>query len=140
MTAEYELLKKESHRLKLLYQQQQIQQHSSLHPSHMHQLPTSLDFDLQQLQFSKLSLGTVKPVDSKLTQSNSVFGLAKDMGGSSVVDGNDGGTTHRNGRSEVSKGNIPSSCMIAGTSKKLDGRRMMTGGGLVPVDFMLQNS
>ena len=57
-----------------------------------------------------------------------------------MVDGNDGGITHRNGRSEVSKGNIHSSCMIAGTNKKLDGRRMMNGGGLVPVDFMLQNS
>lgn len=138
--AEHDLLIKEAQRLKLLYQQQQMQQHSSLQPSHMHQLPTSLDFDLQQLQFSKLSLGTAKPVDSKLSPSNGVFGIAKDMGGMSVVNGNDGGTTHRNGRSEVSKGNIPSSCMVAGTSKKLDGRRMMTGGGLVPVDFMLQNS
>jgi len=57
-----------------------------------------------------------------------------------MVDGNDGGITHRNGRSEVSKGNIHSSCMIAGTNKKLDGRRMMNGGGLVPVDFMSHNS
>lgn len=138
--AEHELLIKEAQRLKHLYQQQQMQQHSSLQPSHMHQLPTSLDLDLQQLQFSKLSLGTVKPVDSMFSMSNGVFGQPKDTGGMSIVDGNDGGTTHRNGRSEVSKGNIPSSCMIAGTSKKLDGRRMMTGGGLVPVDFMLQNS
>lgn len=62
------------------------------------------------------------------------------MGEMIVVDGNDGGGTHKNGRSEVSKGNIPSSCMIASTSKKLDARRIMTGGVLVPIDFMLKNS
>ena len=54
-----------------------------------------------------------------------------------VVDGNDCGKTHRNGRSKDSKGNIPSSSMIVGISKRLDGRRMMTGGGIVHVVFML---
>jgi len=76
-TVEDEILIKEAQRLKHLYKQQQMQQHSSLQPSHMHQLPTSLDFDLQQLQFSKLSLGTMKPVDSKLSPSNGVFRVVK---------------------------------------------------------------
>ena len=72
--------------------------------------------------------------------SSGFFGQPKDIGEMIVVDGNDGGENHRNGISKVSKGNIPSSCMIASTRKKLDGRRIMTGGVLVPIDFMLKNS
>eukprot|EP01018_Ginkgo_biloba_P018353 Gb_34968 [translate_table: standard] len=136
--AQHELLKKEAQRLRILYQQQQLQQHSPLQLNQVHHIPTCADFDLQQLQFSKLSLGSLKQVESKPAFSDSVYGRVKNIGGMPAVCGDDDGTACKNGRAEIPKSNVP--CMIAGGSKTLDGRRMMTGGGHLPVDFMLQKS
>lgn len=73
--AQHELLRKEAQRLRILYQQQQLQQQSSIQTSHSHQIPASADFDLQQLQFSKLSLGSLKQVESKPALSDAVLGI-----------------------------------------------------------------
>eukprot|EP00252_Welwitschia_mirabilis_P020248 TRINITY_DN4920_c0_g1_i1.p1 TRINITY_DN4920_c0_g1~~TRINITY_DN4920_c0_g1_i1.p1 ORF type:complete len:453 (-),score=87.86 TRINITY_DN4920_c0_g1_i1:934-2292(-) len=137
--AEHELLVKEAQRLKLLYHQQLIQQQQSSVLSRLHQMQTSVDYELQQLQFSKLSISSANQVESKPSASCGGFVIPTEATGMSTVsEGNENETTLNNGRPDASKSSM-SSCMLNG-SNNIDNRRMVSGGGLMPVDYMLRNS